>query len=240
MVLPRKHRPSLNASSQIQQTSPSATSTEPRKPCSASSRSSIFTDSTIHTQMAALGAVAGKHTLINSSGGGIGGIGDIRSYSDSEAAGAHATVGGPSHATLHDNIDGKAGGADSETNLDSEAGGGDGTAARSDLFGLNSTTAARRASRGGGGGGGGGGVGVGSGMGNDNKYRVGMLVEEASLLDRRRDDVLYGLEGNSAIVEGDDESDDDVSVIEENRDTRRRSRGRLVGESSTDTTISDK
>lgn len=39
----------------------------------------------------------------------------------------------------------------------------------------------------------------------DEKYRA-MLVEETSLLARRRDDVLYGLENNSAVVHSDDES----------------------------------
>ncbi|CBQ72455.1 related to hormone-sensitive lipase [Sporisorium reilianum SRZ2] len=53
----------------------------------------------------------------------------------------------------------------------------------------------------------------------DEKYRS-MLVAEASLLARRRDDVLFGLEGNSAVVGDEDEEADE----------EHKARGRLGGE----------
>lgn len=54
----------------------------------------------------------------------------------------------------------------------------------------------------------------------DEKYRA-MLVEETSLLARRRDDVLYGLENNSAVVHSDDE---DRPHSRQKRQSRSRSR----------------
>ncbi|EST07034.1 Alpha/beta hydrolase fold-3 [Kalmanozyma brasiliensis GHG001] len=68
----------------------------------------------------------------------------------------------------------------------------------------------------------------------DEKYRS-MLVEEASLLSRRRDDVLFGLEGNSAVVGGEDDDD-----VEEDRGTRGSGtvdRSATEGESSGDTEL---
>ncbi|SJX62317.1 related to hormone-sensitive lipase [Sporisorium reilianum f. sp. reilianum] len=53
----------------------------------------------------------------------------------------------------------------------------------------------------------------------NEKYRS-MLVAEASLLARRRDDVLFGLEGNSAVVGDEDEEADE----------EHKARGRLGGE----------
>ncbi len=35
-----------------------------------------------------------------------------------------------------------------------------------------------------------------------------MLIEETSLLDRRRDDLIYGLENNAPVMDSDDDHDD--------------------------------
>lgn len=128
---------------------------------------------------------------------------DARAHSDSEFTRASGTLPRDTHLS-HTNR------AESETNLLAEA------AARSGSPGSGSGPTARRGSK------------NGASSRIDAKYQS-MLVEEASLLARRRDDVLFGLEGNSAIV-GDE--DDDVEEVRGRRSRLSKEIGE--GESSND------
>ncbi|TKY86502.1 hypothetical protein EX895_004651 [Sporisorium graminicola] len=109
---------------------------------------------------------------------------DTRPHSDSEAA--------PSNILARNNHLVHTSRAESESNLQAEP------AARSGFPGSHASGAGlRRGSK------------SGASSRIDEKYRS-MLVEEASLLARRRDDVLFGLEGNTAVVgDEDDEADDE-------------------------------
>lgn len=105
---------------------------------------------------------------------------DGRAHSDGETSRASGTLARQAHLAAVNR-------AESESNLLAEA------TARSGFAGNGSSTTARRGSK------------NGASSRIDERYRS-MLVEEASLLARRRDDVLFGLEGNSAIV-GDEDDD---------------------------------